>query len=1409
MIDGNADTVTTTIAANDPPSGMWDIMLTSSATVNEGDDASYTVQYTGNPSEQGASVPILVSVEFTGENPAQANDFDVDPATDGIQPLNSAALVSAISAETPTAGSSGISAMVALTLDANGNANFSFDLTIADDTTPEAEEIFTVTLSIPSGQITTLVNNADTATTTIAENDPPSGTWAITPQTATVNEGERVTYTVQYNGNPNEQGATVPILVTVEFTGENPAADNDFDVDPETPQIETLTPESLATLIGDRAMAGPSGISAIVQLATDANGDATLSVVLPILVDAITEAEETFSVTLSIPSGQITTLVPNFDTATTTIAANAVLSGIWAITSETPTVNEGERVTYTVQYTGNPSEQETAASILVTVELTNGQAQAEDFEPTLTSTTLRDAIMTSGETPTPGDDISATVRLTIDNNGSANFRVVLPIAEDGTAEEAQTFMVTLSEQTPGTTIPTPTVMTTIAANNMTPNGTWAISQANLNEQGDTVFVTDTVTVNEGETANYSIQYTGNTPAEQGSTVEITLLINLTTPVQTNDFNPRLSPTTLRDAITGIGIQRARSRGETRVEVIFTIGTDGNASFNLALPIADDGIQEAEETFTVTLSQPTTGTTINTPTATTNIAASVRTFDGIWAITPETSLVNEGDEARYTVQYDGSADEQGATVSILVTVGFTSGQAQAEDFEPTLNSAELASAISGGTPTAGAAISAMVELTIAANGSATATITLPIFDDETQEGTEIFTVTLSQPTTGTTITTNTATTNIAASDRELAGMWAIIPQNATINDDGISVTHTVNEGEGARYNVQYLGRDDEQETTVSILATVNLGTAQAEDFNPTLTSAALASTISGGTATAGDTGISAMVTLATNANGDAQFTIVLPIQEDTITEGQETFTVTLSGQTTGTTIPLPTATTTIAASDTTGTWDISQNPVDGSANEGETVTYTVQYNGTAATQGLTASILVTVDLGTAQANDFTTPLTSNTLRDAISGGTPTAGTEISAVVGITTDVNGDASFSFDLMIVNDATQEEDETFRVTLSQPSPGSRVITDTATTTIVEPIWRISGRSRRFAEEDETTRISIFYDHNPGSRRIIDQAILPETVSILVRLNIEDGDDIDGNPDTSELEPITAALLADIIRNNNGVMSATSVSDTSNENGTTTVSARVSLSRSNLDTRGEDLITLPLMIANDPDPEEEERFTVSITDPTPSVTIPDFLGYAAVIIPENDNVSGTWTITPETSTVNESETASYNVQYSPGLDLEDGIRVSILVTVGFTGENPAAAEDIDGDTSTAGRQSLTSVSLATLIGAGATAGNTGISARVAIIISGTTSFSFDLPIFDDTEFEPDETFTVTLSEPTRGTLTIDTNTATTTIAASDMTWAIDTPTPTVNEGETASYTVEYSGQGGDTSSILVTVDLR
>ena len=345
-----------------------------------------------------------------------------------------------------------------------------------------------------------------------------------------------------------------------------------------------------------------------------------------------------------------------------------------------------------------------------------------------------------------------------------------------------------------------------------------------------------------------------------------------------------------------------------------IGLDGNIEFSFDLPIADDATPEADETFTVTLSEQTTRTTITTATATTTIAVS--DLSGTWAISQtSTDPVNEGDEASYTVQYTTTnAAEQGVTVSILVTVGFTTGQAQAEDFDPTLDSAALVSAISGRTPTAGpSGISARVVLAIAANGTAQAIIGLLIADDATQEGDETFTVSLSDQTTGTTIDTNTATTTIAANDSVPDGSWAIG-----------TAAPTVNEGQNILYIVEYTGTPDEQGSTVSILVTVDLGTAQANDFNPTLTSESFA-TIIGELANPGDNGISATVELRIPARGIFSFLISLPINNDNNTESDEIFRVTLSEQTPGTTMidgNADTVTTTIAANDPpSGMWNI--------------------------------------------------------------------------------------------------------------------------------------------------------------------------------------------------------------------------------------------------------------------------------------------------------------------------------------------------------------------------------------------------------------------------------------------------------------------------------------------------------
>ena len=811
----------------------------------------------------------------------------------------------------------------------------------------------------------------------------------------------------------------------------------------------TLDSAALVSAITGGTPTPSTGISARLVLTIDANGRAIANVALPIFDDTTPETDETFTVTLSEPSGgsSVTTA-----TATTTIAAN---DRTWAISPVTSTVNEAESAIYTVLYTGSATEQGSTVSILVTVGFTTGQAQANDFTPTLTSTTLRDAI--SGGTPTPSNEISAMVALTVGADGTVSADVVLPILDDATSEGDETFTVTLSGQSGGT-ITTPTATTTIAASDMAPSGAWAITP-------------ETSTVDEGGTASYNVQYTGSV----GETVSILVTVNLDIAVA-NDFNPDLTSATLRGAISG-GTTTAGPNGIISARVELTAGVSGNASFSFDLMIQDDTTVENTETFTVTLSGQTPETTITTPTATTTIAANDMTPDGMWAISQtSTPTVNEGDDASYNVQYTGSADEQGATISILVTVNLTT--AVADDFIPTLTSATLRDAISAGTATAGdTGISARVELTIEVSGNANFIVALTILDDQTEEGNETFTVTLAEPSGRSSVNSATATTTIAASD--LSGTWTIS-----------STTPTVNEGDDTSYNVQYNGNPVTQGATISILVTVEFtgaNPASAEDFDPIpLTSANLADLIGDG-ATAGNE-ISAMVELTIDANGNASASIALPIVDDETEEGEETFTVTLSQPSGDSSVMTPTATTTIAANDISGTWAISQAPTE-PVNEGDDASYTVQYTGNPATQGLTGSILVTVVLDTAQDNDFDLdpatsgiqPLTSAHLATFIGAGATAGDTGISAMVTLTIDENGIADFSFDLTIGNDETEEGPETFMITLSRQTTGTTITIPTATTTIaasditLSGMWAITPENQT-VNEGETASYNVQY---------------------------------------------------------------------------------------------------------------------------------------------------------------------------------------------------------------------------------------------------------------------------------------------------------------------------------------------
>ena len=515
---------TTTIAANDR--GTWTI-TPETQTVNEGDDASYTVQYE-DISTQVTTVSILVTVEFIGENSAEARDF-------GPEPLTAATLANAIRngigtttrneiGTTIGAVRTAISVRAPLTTAANGNGSFNITLPILKDRIAESPERFNVTLS---EQTTGTMLSTFIVFTTIAASDV--GTWAIRTTTPTVNESETASYTVEYNGNPDTRGETVSILVTVEFPPENPAVADDIDGVPGTTRLEPLTSAHLATIIGAGATAGDTGISAVVELTTDAMGDANFSFDLTIADDDTTEGNEIFMVTLSRETTGTDVIMPD---ATTTIATSDI-GGTWTI-SQAPTapVNESDEASYTVQYTGNPVTQGATISILVTVGFTGeNPAQAEDFVPTLTSATLTQAI--TGEdvaAVTAGDtEISAMVSLTIAANGNASADIALLIFNDAIQESTETFMVTISDQTPGTTITTASVTTLIGQLE------WMLSASNT-------------AISEGDEIEYTLSYSTNLMLEEGQTVSI--LIALATPqsdsaisTNSNNFEQPLLATT--------------------------------------------------------------------------------------------------------------------------------------------------------------------------------------------------------------------------------------------------------------------------------------------------------------------------------------------------------------------------------------------------------------------------------------------------------------------------------------------------------------------------------------------------------------------------------------------------------------------------------------------------------------------------------------------------------------------------------------------------------------------------------------------------------------------------------------------------------------------------------------------------
>ncbi|WP_343990522.1 Calx-beta domain-containing protein, partial [Kangiella japonica] len=697
---------------------------------------------------------------------------------------------------------------------------------------------------------------------------------------------------------------------------------------------------------------------------TGTNGE-TITISVPILEDTLVEGSENFTLDLSALTNSSVTFSDDQGLGTITDNDNA------AVTIEDVTVNEN------------------ATNAVFTITLNNAVAGGTDVTYSFTDVTA-----TGGNVDY--DSTSGTVTFVGTAGETQQFNVA--INDDTIVEGTETFNVALS-----------------ASNPLVDDSDGAVGTINDNDNLEVSVVATTAAAAEGG-ADGEFTVSLNTVSATDTTVTIGYTGSATSPSDysltgANGTTTVVIPAGSTTAVINVGVVNddLLEGDETVIATISAVsnGTIGTASDTVTITdndaasvtIEDVTVNEAtgNATFTITLNGSVAGGTDVTYSFTDGTATGGNTdydstsgsvtFAGTDGETQTFNVVItndaivEGDET-FTVNLSASnalvtdtdtaigtiTNDDTATVSVNdVTIAEDGTNA---DFTVTLNG-DVAGGVSfnyttnDGTATAGSDYTTTSGTrTFTGTNGETITISVPITNDTTVEGDETFTLDLS----------NLTNTGVTFSDDQ--GLGTITDNDsATVAVSDVTVAE---DGVNADFVVTLTG---DVQGGVSFNYTTNDGTALAgSDYTAT-----------SGTQT------------FTGTNGET-ITISVPITNDTIVEGDETFTLDLSNLTS----------TSVTFSDNQGLGTITDN--DGASVAINDVSI--------AEDGVNAVFTVTLT-GDVQ-DGFTLNYTTN-------DGTATAGSDYTTASGSLsfTGTTGETR-TITVPITNDTTVEGDETFTVDLS-----------------------------------------------------------------------------------------------------------------------------------------------------------------------------------------------------------------------------------------------------------------------------------------------------------------------------------------------------------------------------------------
>jgi carbon monoxide dehydrogenase subunit G len=860
---------------------------------------------------------------------------------------------------------------------------------------------FTVTLSEASAQeVIVSYASSDVSTTEDSDYTGISGTVAIAPgsTSATIDlpilvdtldeASETATLTLSSPTNATISDATGTLTIVddddppslsindVSYDESGTAGNATFTVTLSSASSQEVTVNYASSDVSTAAGSDYTGVSGTVTIAAGATS-ATFNV--PVLTDTLDEATETATLTLS-------------DATNATISdATGELEIKDDDTAPTLSIND---ISFT-EATGD-------ATLTVTLSKVSGQDVTVEYGTTIDGTATDSVDYTVG---------AGTITIPA---GSTTATIDVAVIGDSLDEPNETINVLISNPT-GATITDNIGVITINDDDDLP--TLSIDDVSYTESGTAGNATFTVTLSAASSKEVTVDYasSNNSATAASDYTAVSGTVTIAAGATTATFNVPVLTDTLDEVSETATLTLSNASNATISDATGTLtitddddppslsinnvsytesGSAGNATFTVTLSVASS--QEVTVNYassdvsttaasdytgvsgTVTIAAGATSATFDVPvladtldeaSETATITLSGATNATISDATGTLTIVDDDTAPTLSIN-DISFTEATGDATLTVTLSKVSGQDVTVDYATSDDTATAGTDYTAGTGT----------ITIPA-GSTSATIDVAVKEDSLDEVDETVEITLSNPT-GATIADGTGV--------------------ITINDDDTGPTLSIND-------VSYT----ESGSAGNATFTVTLSEASAQDIEVDYAT-------SDGTAASGSDYTASTGTVTILAGNTSQ-TFNVPVLVDTLDEGNETATLTLSNASNAT-ISDATGTLTIVDDDDAPTLSIND------------VSYTES--------GSAGNATFTVTLSEASGQEVTVDYTSSDV-------STTAASDYTGVSGTVTIAAGATTATFNVPVLADTLDEASETATLTLSNAS--NATISDATGTLTIE----------------------------------------------------------------------------------------------------------------------------------------------------------------------------------------------------------------------------------------------------------------------------------------------------------------------------------------------------------------------